>query len=223
MFLSRVSLADTPSAGSLFHMLAGRLDAYDSHRLVWALFGDDPNAQRSFVYRYDQKRGRPELMIVSAREPVDNHNLFHIETKPYAPDLRAGDSLTFMARINPVWRKEVDGKRRKVDVVMDEVHRTRADHDGPVDRLEAAGVALPAWFAAQADRGGFALEEGSLVVDAYGRHRFRTRDGGDVTVGGVDLHGAVRVTDPDAFQEVLFQGLGASRAFGFGLMLVRRK
>lgn len=222
MFLSRVTLSEAPSAGSLFRMLAGRLDAYESHRLVWALFGDDPNRERDFLYRYDQQRGRPELMIVSAQPPMDNHNLFHIESKPYAPDLRAGDRLTFMARINPVWRKEVDGKRRKVDVVMDEIHRSRREKDGPVDRLDVAAEALPPWFAAQGQRGGFTLEDDSLVVEAYGRHRFRTRDGGDVTVAGVDVRGAVRVTEPDSFRETLFQGLGTSRAFGFGVMLVRR-
>ncbi|WP_083803977.1 type I-E CRISPR-associated protein Cas6/Cse3/CasE [Desulfonatronospira thiodismutans] len=32
----------------------------------------------------------------------------------------------------------------------------------------------------------------------------------------------LEVTEPDSFKETLFNGLGRSRAFGCGLMLVRR-
>lgn len=222
MFLSRVRLSAAPSAGSLFRLLAGRLDAYESHRLVWALFGDDPARKRDFLYRYDQHDGRPEILIVSATEPQDHHNLFSIETKPYAPDLRAGDRLTFMARLNPVWRKEVNGKRRKVDVVMDEVQRRKAAGAVKVDRLEAARAALPEWLAVQGRRDGFAVDPDRLLVEGYDIHDFVSRDRQKVRVAGVDLRGELHVTDPAAFTTMLHRGLGASGAFGFGLVLVRR-
>jgi CRISPR system Cascade subunit CasE len=222
MFISRVRLAATPSAGSLFRLLAGRLDAYESHRLVWALFGDDPDRQRDFLYRFDQNGDRPEMMIVSATEPQDPHHLFEIDSKSYGPALGAGDRLTFMARLNPIRRKLVDGKERKVDVVMDEIHRRRAAGDIRVDRLEAAAAAMPGWLSAQGERRGFAIDSDAVLVEGYDVHRFRTRGRQDATVAGVDLRGCLTVTDPDAFTRTLFQGLGAGRGFGFGLMLVRR-
>lgn len=222
MFISRVRLSSAPSAGSLFRLLAGRLDAYESHRLVWALFGDDPDRRRDFLYRFDQSGDRPEMMIVSATKPQDPHHLFEIDSKPYAPALEAGDTLTFMARLNPIRRKLVDGKERKVDVVMDEVHRRRAAGEARVDRLEAAAVAVPAWLADHGERRGFAVDPDAVLVEGYGVHRFRTRGRQDATVAGVDLRGRLTVTDPDAFTRTLFQGLGAGRGFGFGLMLVRR-
>lgn len=222
MYLSRVRLSTAPSAGSLFRMLADQLDAYESHRLVWALFGDDPDRKRDFLYRYDQSNGRPELMVLSATPPVDHHNLFQIDSKEFAPDLKAGDCLSFMARLNPVWRKDVGGKRRKVDVVMNEVHRCKAEGADHVNRIEAAGPAISQWLDVQAARCGFALEDDQLAVDSYDIHQFRSRSGSDVRIAGADVRGVVRVTDPEAFGTMLVEGLGASRAFGFGLVLVRR-
>jgi CRISPR system Cascade subunit CasE len=222
MRLCRIRLSSRPSAGSLFGLLTDRLGTYESHRLVWSLFGDDPDRRRDFLYRLDMKGGRPEIMAVSDRDPVDHHHLFEIESKDYAPDLREGDRLSVMARLNPIWRKEVEGKRRKVDVVMDEVHRRKAEGESRPDRLTAARDALPAWFARQGQTGGFALEPEHLVVDAYDRQRFRSAKGDDVQVAGVDLRGVLRVTDPEAMRMSLFSGLGSSKAFGYGLLLVRR-
>lgn len=222
MIISRIRLSDSPSAGSLFRLLGDRLGAYESHRLVWALFADDPDKQRDFLYRLDWKAGRPEIITVSAEEPQDHHNLFHIESKPYAPALRSGDRLAFMVRVNAVWRKEVDGRRRKVDVVMDGVHARRAAGDAKPDRLEVARAVLPGWFDRQGERDGFRLVPDALLVETYDRVEFLSSARRRVSLAGCDLRGDLTVTDPDAFRRMLFEGLGASKAFGYGLVLVRR-
>lgn len=222
MIISRIRLSERPSAGSLFRLLSDRLDAYESHRLVWALFGDDPERERDFLYRLDWRGGRPEIMAVSQEEPRDEHNLFDIETKAYAPALRAGDRLSYMIRLNPVLRKEVDGRRRKVDVVMDAVHARRAAGEAHPDRREVARSVLPDWLAHQGRRDGFEPVAEALVVDSYDRVQFFSRARRRVQIAGVDLRGELTVTDPDAFQRMLFGGLGSAKAFGFGLMLVRR-
>jgi len=38
----------------------------------------------------------------------------------------------------------------------------------------------------------------------------------------VDFQGILTVTDPELFRKALYEGLGKSKAFGCGLMLVRR-
>lgn len=222
MNISRIRLSDRPSAGSLFRLLTDRMGAYESHRLVWALFGDTADRDRDFLYRLDWRGGRPEIMAVSAEAPHDEHNLFDIETKPYDPALRAGDRLSYMIRLNPVLRKEVDGRRRKVDVVMDAVHARRATGETHPDRMEVARAALPDWLARQGRRDGFESVPDALVVEAYDRVEFVSSARRRVQIAGVDLRGELTVTDPDAFRHMLFTGLGSAKAFGYGLMLVRR-
>ncbi|RYD61629.1 MAG: type I-E CRISPR-associated protein Cas6/Cse3/CasE, partial [Verrucomicrobiaceae bacterium] len=46
--------------------------------------------------------------------------------------------------------------------------------------------------------------------------------GGKLRFTSVDLTGQLTVTDPTAFQAMLLQGLGHAKAFGCGLMVVRR-
>jgi CRISPR system Cascade subunit CasE len=38
----------------------------------------------------------------------------------------------------------------------------------------------------------------------------------------VDFEGTIEITDPGIFVEALFTGIGPAKAFGCGLMLVRR-
>jgi CRISPR system Cascade subunit CasE len=38
----------------------------------------------------------------------------------------------------------------------------------------------------------------------------------------VRYDGLLRITDPDAFRETLIRGIGPAKAFGCGLMLVKR-
>lgn len=222
MIISRIRLSNSPSAGSLFRLLGDRLGTYESHRLVWALFADNPDKPRDFLYRLDWKSGRPEIITVSAEPPQDHHNLFEIESKPYDPALRPGDRLAFMVRVNPVWRKEVDGRRRKVDVVMDGVHARRAAGETKSDRLEVARAVLPGWLDRQGERDGFRLAPEALLVETYDRVEFVSSTRRRVTLAGCDLRGELTVTEPDAFRRMLFGGLGASKAFGYGLVLVRR-
>ncbi len=48
------------------------------------------------------------------------------------------------------------------------------------------------------------------------------RCGHQMTQLAVRFHGLLRITDPDAFRETLIRGIGPAKAFGCGLMLVKR-
>lgn len=220
MFISRIRLSREPSATTLLKMLGAGAGSYENHRLLWSLFGDDPDRRRDFLFRTEWKDGRPEFIAVSQREPENKHNLFEIESKSYAPDLQAGDHLRLIGHVNPVVRREEDGKRKKVDVVMDEIHRRKRAGSTDLDRLVAAQTAVAAWLAEQGNRHGFRLDRSE--VSAYEVETFRTAAGHMARVAGVDLTAAVEVVAPQAMTDLLFGGLGSSRAFGYGLLLARR-
>lgn len=200
-----------------------------AHRLVWLLFQDIPDIQRDFLWRDD---GDGKYLILSPRVPTDRHNLFELDTKPFAPELAAGDRLRFSLRTNPtVARKDARdpedkagrARGKRVDVVMDALCKIpKGERAVARDRLTAD--AGQRWLTEQGARTGFKPHK--VTVNSYARidiadtSRKKRRERAGVSV--MDLGGELEVTDPAAFVQKLAKGFGAAKAFGNGLMLIRR-
>jgi len=103
------------------------------------------------------------------------------------------------------------------------------------DKLEWAikaqiDAALENWLKRQGERFGF-----SIAADHYGAlklqnsayiwhglpHKTKLKDKKS-GFSSVDFSGELEVTDPAKFEQALYQGIGRSKAFGCGLLLVRR-
>lgn len=192
-----------------------------SHRLVWSLFADGPERRRDFLWR-EERPGH--FLALSARPPNDAHGLFDADFKPFEPLLAPGDRLGFSLRANPVIaRAAAKGERgRRHDVVMDALHHDATGGERAVLRPDAIMQAGRAWLARQGAAHGFTPADG-IGVDGYETVRI-ARDRGDspIRFGVLNLSGVLTVHDPDRFLAALAQGFGRSRAFGCGLMLIRR-
>jgi CRISPR system Cascade subunit CasE len=222
LFLSRAALRRDAHVDALAELLvpsnpADRIGA--SHRLVWALFADSADRRRDFLWR-EEKPGH--FMTLSSRPPEDPHGLFELDSKPFEPVLSIGDRLGFTLRANPVVARLVaKGKRgQRHDVVMDALHATPPDERAAV-RLRIVQTTGRAWLAGQGEAHGFA-PCGEAAVDGYDRIRI-PRAGGDPAVFGMlDISGVLEIRDPARFTARLVEGFGRARAFGCGLMLIRR-
>lgn len=83
-----------------------------------------------------------------------------------------------------------------------------------------------AWLDGIAKRNGFEItltdeDEPQLQVDAYEQSKAGKRDH-NIRFSAVDFSGELRVTNSELFQLALLNGLGHAKAFGCGLLLVRR-
>lgn len=228
LFLSRLILSRDPQARALDALLqpAGegpRMDA--DHRLIWSAFAGDPAQSRDFLWRLD---GDGRYLVLSRRPPEQSALFQPIETRSFAPDLRPGDRLSFALRANAT-RTERTGqtsaggreKKRHVDLVMDAIYPLK--HGRAEARMQAAQEVAARWLAGQGARAGFAL--GQVVAGDYSVRVLpghRGKRGGQPQFGVLDLTGVISVTDPDGFLEALAQGFGRAKAFGCGLMLIRR-
>lgn len=217
--ISRIRLAKDAAASPRFWRGLG--DPYAIHQQVWGLFADGSRRSRDFLYRADFPRGKPEVMTVSARAPEGEADLWDIRSLPYAPDLRAGQRLQFMVRVNPVvTRRDEAGKQRRHDVVMDA--KTRRIEAGDLnwslqDLIQEEGTA---WLTARGPKHGFAPR--GVRADGYQQLRFgKPGVSGSVTISTLDLEGVLTVTNPEAFTTLLSTGIGSAKGFGCGLMLVR--
>jgi CRISPR system Cascade subunit CasE len=229
LYLSRARLRRDAPVQALAHLLvprdgAARISA--SHHLVWSLFTDGPERRRDFLWR-EEKPGH--FYTLSARPPDDPHRLFDVEFKPFTPLLDPGDRLGFSLRANPVIsRQEAHGTRgKRHDVVMDALRHVPKGEQRPEQRPAIVTAAGAAWLVRQGTAHGF-VPDFTPNVDGYETVRLpREPTDGDkkpkpIMFGILDIAGVLTVRDPPRFLAALATGFGRSRAFGCGLMLIRR-
>jgi CRISPR system Cascade subunit CasE len=221
--LARARLRRDVPAQSLAHLLVPndpglRLGA--GHHLVWALFSDGRDRRRDFLWREAQPG---EFLILAARPPSDPHRLFDLEYKPFAPALRAGQRLQFDLRGNPVvsisTARGVRSKRH--DVVMHALSKF-ATAERAAARQEVIREGGSAWLAAKGAAGGFSVDADRLYIDRYERVRIPRADARAVVFSTLTFQGLLTVIEPARFLECILRGFGGAKAYGCGLMLIRR-
>ncbi|MDO6587479.1 type I-E CRISPR-associated protein Cas6/Cse3/CasE [Salipiger sp. 1_MG-2023] len=219
LYLSRIRLSRSPSAQALAPLLTPKstgLRRSAAHNLLWSAFSDGPDRQRDFLWREDESGA---FIVLSVRPPIVSDLFEPHQVKPFAPTLRPGDRLAFRLRANAT-RMKRGGQR--VDVVMDALHglprEERAAH-----RMELASSAGRDWMSRQGERSGFRLLEATAEdysAEALSAHRGPRK--GQPQFGILDLAGQLEVSEPAAFVAALGAGFGRAKAFGCGLMLIRR-
>ncbi|EFJ97190.1 type I-E CRISPR-associated protein Cas6/Cse3/CasE, partial [Escherichia coli] len=158
--------------------------------------------------------GGGRFFVLSQERPAES-DIFTIECRPFAPELRTGQSLCFNLRANPTICKA--GKRH--DLLMEAKRQVRGQVEGSDVWLHQQQAALD-WLAAQGERSGFTLLDTS--VDAYRQQQLRRENSRQlIQFSSVDYTGMLTVTAPGLFLQRLSQGYGKSRAFGCGLMLIK--
>lgn len=233
MYLTRAVLDRNAGVGSIAPLLdpADPNQALDAHhRLIWTLF-PDKDATRDFLWRAD---GSGRFYILSHRKPVQSGLFLPLESTEFSPALAQGDRLAFILRVNATrdrrMEKSGDGRRRsrRVDLVMDALYSIPGQKaldpeqvsERPAKRMQIADRVANEWLTAIGDRVGFSIEK--LQVDDYSVRQFRRSGNSLVTFGLLDINGVLLVDQPDSFLGALTSGFGRARAFGCGLMLIRR-
>lgn len=229
MYLSRLVLNRHAPTRALSALLDpndenARADAH--HRLIWTLFGDAKDRPRDFLWRAD---GRGRFYTLSARPPEGNDLFSPPQTKAFEPQLSPGDRLVFSLRANATQdraalsrmdKAQRSGNSRRVDVVMNLLRDVPAG-DRAAQRMPLAQQAAQGWMARQGAAKGFtplditAEDYRVLNLGRSGRRR-------GMTHGVLDLTGRIEITDPETFLPALASGFGRAKAWGCGLMLIRR-
>lgn len=228
LYLSRLTLKRNAPTAALMPLLdppeASRAaDAH--HRLMWSVFSDGAARERDFLWRYD---GRGRFLTLSAREPAPNDLFRPHETKVFEPRLSVGDRLQFKLRANATKDRATAGrgskrqrKDRRVDIVMDRLHREASGGDNRSElRDRIAEDAAMDWLTRQGDSRGF--QPHLTAVENYSTINLGRRRRQGATLGILDLTGLLDVTSPDVFVPALARGFGRAKAWGCGLMLIRR-
>ena len=226
MYFSRISFASSADRDVVSLARQVCADAYREHQSLWRLFEKDPDAERDFLFRREQVGRWPRYFMVSDREPAYIDGLWRIESKPYAPGIASGQVLAFSLRVNPVvTRTNEAGRKQRHDVVMDRKKQidyssmTASERPPMANLIDEAGIH---WLERRAEKHGFSFDPDGVRVDGYLRHRVSKKGGKTICFSTLDYTGLLAVDDTALFKTALFQGIGPAKAFGCGLLLVRR-
>jgi CRISPR system Cascade subunit CasE len=230
---TRARLASDPSRTQAVAAMLQKAAAADAgHALIWSLF---PQADeiRPFLYR---ENAPGEYLILSRVPPHDDLGLWRLESRDYAPELSAGDKLSFSLRADiQISLPPQGGSGPRQRGARMPLHKAAAQRGVPCETialdwlsarlvnhgarlLEIAPGAHPAWDTDQPD----APRRVQLQIRLEKRLRL---SGGSKTgsLQPVLFDGALEVTNPETFSTLLTTGLGKSRAYGCGLFLIRRQ
>lgn len=239
MYLSRVKvLSEQPN--KLIDLL--QADHYQLHQLLWKLFPQDgEKKQRDFLFRRDDSGHFPLFYLLSLTEPTPLTGVLAVETKPYHPKLQTGDKLAFSLRANPVEqikqeRSESEqlahAKQRKANKLPEKTTKKRINHDVVMhlkksltdeEKLDYSQAELEQqagekWLEERAQKNGFRVL--SVTAQGYQQHHFKNRQ---IKISTLDYDGVLEVTNPELFiEQALYKGIGRSKAFGCGLLMIKR-
>ena len=223
MFISKVILKRGPELFNLLKQKSGN-DGYTAHQLLWNLFPNDGDKKRDFLFHKDERSGMPQFLVVSKTEPVEAGGI-SVVVKPYSPQLTKGQKLAFTLVANPVVSRKIEGKKHSVkhDVWMDAKKEAKALSLKPQEQRRHCESRTKEWLISRAESLGFSMDADSIVIDGYMQHRlYKKNNTKTIRFSAVNFEGILTVKEVELFCKTLFEGIGKSKAFGCGLLLVRR-
>lgn len=197
---------------------------YGQHQWIWKFFREegDPaeRKDRDFIFRAHAADELPRYYVVSACPPLAFSDDWEVQSRAYDPQPPVGQRLSFVLCANPVVsKKDGEGKSRRHDVVMQAKKDKQSGQQ--LSNPELVRQSCLAWLQSRAAKAGFELVGAS--VDAYQQQKARKRNvEAEISFSSVEFSGELLVTDPQLFRQTLLHGLGHAKAFGCGLMLVKK-
>lgn len=206
MFLSRVEIPWQSAR-----------NPYELHRQLWKLFPGEPKetragsdeARQGFLFRIEQApTGRPAHLLVQSRlSPRVATGLTLAGTKEFSPSPTVGQRLAFVLTANPIKTIQDEQREAKAGKQSDKCRV-------PLIKEEDQRAWIERKLSSAAE-----LEAVTVLPHAPTYFRKGNRGGKLVTV---TYEGVLKVTEPAVLIELMENGIGPAKAFGCGLLLVRR-
>jgi len=175
------------------------LDNHQWHKFIWKCFKSD---HRSFIHRTEDHDDSFYAYILSHDAPLIP-DIGRWETKQIPDRFFNAESYMFRVKVNPVVSKYVEGKK----------HGKRV---GIYNSEEIIN-----WFNKKGELSGFSVKDATIMsIQKEICYKGSTR----ITHSSADIQGVMKITDTNKFKECVLGGIGnaSSKAFGFGLMLLKQ-
>ena len=223
MYLHKISF-ENKALGS--HRKAYQ-DIYSLHQRIWGLVSQNKDQKRDFLYRveYDAYQNIKFIYLLARQQvaPLENYKI--AVSPKFQPQVEMGESLYFMLRANPIVKKRENGCAKECDIIMDAKHQFKRKGQNYLDMfsmdelIHSVGMK---WLVRKGELHGFSVEEFDVKVDNYQEYLIKAAGKQSFALRALDFEGKLKIVDVDRFTSTLFRGIGSAKAFGCGLMLVKR-
>lgn len=193
------------------------VDPVTVKRAVWDLMGLGPDTPRDWLWRGELVRGRPQVTLLTPREPQDPKFLWDIEPLAWPPPLSAGQRMSFKLRFGAHTLKGSNhngrGTRRRslYDAASDGMTRQEREFVG---ESEIARVVYGAWL--RDHLAGADLDPRTIAVERLPVIHVREK----LPVHHVEISGTLIVGEPSALVQRIEEGFGTQKSWGGGLMVL---
>jgi CRISPR-associated protein Cas6/Cse3/CasE subtype I-E len=197
MYIARVSIEKD-------FYYSNRLDNPNSHKgLIWKLFESHnlPYNSGGWLYRTDINDEKFYFFIMSKFKPETEYMTTRgIKTDiKYIPDdtFKEGNIYYYRCRVNPVTNRCINGKSKRFPKKNEDV---------------------PDWFLKQTTG---AAECICKVENTYAQRSYK--QGQIITHHCAEVSGTMKVKDNNKFVEMMYNGVGRAKRYGFGLIALSAK
>jgi len=201
---------------------------FEQSRFLFRIDNHMSDSQRAIVLVQSQQEPNWDYAFQNARMLIAAPP----ETKQYSPEFQIGQSLRFRIRINlsKKSKKSADGTDLTTERPgVDSKGRQRSQSKRVSltwDKDQDPNQVIHEWFSQKASKLGFDVPQAAVVhmgqvtgwkpkrgdADESARHQMKFRS--------ALIEGILTVTDASLFSEAIASGIGAAKAFGFGLLSV---
>ncbi len=182
--------------------------AYTVHKALWELFPNRPDDARDFLFRIEkEKTGVGTLLLLqSPHAPHQAAELVDVvASRDYSPNIFNGQRIRFLLKANPVKTiKDARGrKNRKGEIKKCRVPLIKENEQLQWLQRKLSGVAM--------------VEE--VQIDPCSPLYFRKGQQAGKIVP-VRFQGVLTLSDAEAFQALVDNGVGAAKALGCGMFSI---
>jgi CRISPR system Cascade subunit CasE len=108
-------------------------------------------------------------------------------------------------------------------LLKDELQKTEAREPDAEEKWQVMQDAARQWLTKREEHIGATIDTHHLIINNYQQEQVASESKNNlIRYSTIDFQGVLNVTDSEKFQAVLFKGIGKAKAFGCGLMLVKR-
>jgi len=202
-------------------------DIYTLHQKIWRIASQSEHQKRDFLYRveYDAYRNIKFIYLLAPYKIKQQKNYKIAISPKFEPQVKTGESLYFKLRANPIVRKRENGRAKDCDIIMNAKHqfkrkgRSYLDLFSMDELIHSTGLE---WIKRKGELHGFSVQKFDVKVDNYQEYKIQSASKRRFLLRTLDFEGKLTITNINRFKTMLFWGIGRSKAFGCGLMLVRR-
>lgn len=182
-------------------------DAQQMHQLITRIF-DSPQNKNHILYRLTVRQMR--LMVYVYSDVPVSKNVDYVKVtgqkdiSDYIDQFENDDVLGFNLCACPSKKQKEDGKKNSRRLLLRSLD----------ERLE--------WLRRKAHQNGFKIIDVMEQSQIHNYARHSKDKGGKMFVSGYEYQGTLKVSNADLFKQALQKGIGTGKAYGLGMLLVRK-